>query len=227
MYTEEQSDIRDTNHDILNEFFQNQEDWIMEYVQSDDYMDGYSCLLHEGVAINDRVRLMLQSWYYHALNAFDNARNECGISNDAQLPDDFYEYVVDAILYYNLYSMDCADEYDSSRRFYLDCFTVGEYENQIDMQSLWDNVNDKIIRPNTYTTLSDIVKEYIETNRKHCLRTSGLLHQHAKIEQYVNTGLRIDFYLTSEQFEQVTTLAIIKYCKQHDSNRRDRVSVKS
>ena len=229
MYNDNQEEMRDHNHEVFNTYFQQSDDWIMEYVQSDDYVGEYAYLMKESDSINRQVKRLLGKDYYMTPNSFDSPRDEAGIMWVANLPDDLVDYVVEAILYYDLFDCVVHDEYSSTHEGYLDSFQIGEYENQLEISHIKEATESSLSLSDSETTFEDLLAEYIETNRDHCLRgtLAELKRDYACFYQFVNTGLRIDFQLNRDQWEQVTTHGMLAYCRHVDRNRRDTLSVKS
>jgi len=223
MYTDDQWEMRDHNHEIFSTFFQNQDDWIMEYVQSDDYMNDYSCILWEGDSIRHSLFRLLKR------DEFSGQRNReyCDIPQQAGSIECIIPYMLDRLRFYDLYSVHCVNEYSSESNGCLDSYQIGEYENQIEICDIRKSVLSLLSIPNDRTTFENLLAEYVKTNRNHCLRGHWweLERSHAVMYQYVLTGLRIEFYLTSDQTSELTTLAMIEYCKHTDRNRKEKLSV--
>jgi hypothetical protein len=223
MYDDNQDEMRDHNHEVFSTFFQNQDDWTMEYVQSDDYMEDYACILWEGDNVERSLSRLLRC------DEFSGQRNReyCDIPNVAGSLDCIIPHMINRMKFYDLISMHCVGEYSSSCNGYLDSCVIGEYENQIEISNIKESVLPLLSIPNDRTTFENLLAEYIETSRDHCLRGTlrELKREHAVMYQYVNTGLRIEFYLTSDQAEELTTLAMLEYCKHVDRNRKEKISV--
>lgn len=224
MYNDE---MRDHNHEVFNTFFQDQDDWIMEYVQSDDYMNEYAFLIFEGDQLDRSISELLKEDRFQ--HSFSSAREICGIPKQASLPHELNDYIIEAIQYYNLFEVHCVNEHALTCNGYLDSYQIEEYENQIEVDRIKESVLFLLKFPDDTTDFENLLAEYIDTERNHCLRgtLAELQCEHACMHQYVDTGLRIEFYLTSEQMEQVTTHGMIAYCKHVDRNRKERLSVES
>jgi hypothetical protein len=217
-------EMRDDNHEILNKFFQLQEDWINDYIKTDDYMGGYEFCIWEGVLVVDNLKCMFCKDIYK--HSYEGIREACGISENAKLPSLIFDYMVQVIRDDDLIECNCVDEYSSECNGYLDSIQVGEYENQIEVSSIDKEVSDLLTLPNDKTTFKDILKEYLNTQREFCLNTFEIERSYATIEHYVNTGMRIEFSIPTSSLEEMTTKAILNYCTHQDRNRKDRLSVK-
>lgn len=177
-------DVEEHNADLLSEWFRQSEEWILEYVQSDDYAGEYGYLMCESDRINQSVQRLLRD--YEIPESVDRD----------QLADD----VASRILNEGLYDHHVVDEYSSESCGYLDSFQIGEYEDQIDVDRIRKDLDDKICGE-----FLDVLEDWIESQRDHCLRSWGDLREskYPTVLLITYTGLRIDYVIDEDQLGEI------------------------
>lgn len=193
-------EIDEHNADVLKEYFEDQEKWIMEYVQSDDYVDNYAYLMGESNRINESVKQLLkeETLYYWRL--------------PAELFDDMADNIATEILQNGQFDFHVVDEYSSECVGYLDSFEIGEYEEQIEVSRVEEDLEDKIIGD-----VVDALEEWIPVQRDFCIAdVGGLRGKYPTTYLIVNTGLRIDF-VVDDDFPQIVSDEVVRQCQTTDN----------
>jgi hypothetical protein len=175
-------DVEEYNADILSEFFKGVEDWIDEYVQSDDYAGEYSYLMKESDRINESCRRLLRN--------FD--------LGEGVKVEDIADDVATEILNSRRFDFFIVDEYSSESCGYLDSFQISEYEYQIDVSQIREQIEDKIVGD-----FWQALEDWIEDQRDHCIRTWGSTplkdQKYPCVYLIVNTGYRVDYVVDTEE----------------------------
>jgi hypothetical protein len=212
-------EVRDHNADIFKEYFTKWEQWSEDYVASDDYANDYAYLMNEGIGINDSLERILKPDIYR--HSYQGNRSICGLSDDAKLPKTFVEEVAERILFNNLYESRLVDEYASESNFYLDSFYIGEHENQIELSHIENEVSKDLWQEYEGQPFIDALVEWLSTQRDFCINWKYCIHrEHGSLYLITYIGSRIDFVTNADSLETATTEVIIRYCQQHDENRK-------
>ena len=168
--------IKGHNADLLSKWFKSAEEWTLEYVKSDDYLDEFGDLT-DRLALEDNVRELLQD-YAIPKKRFDEIANE----------------IAERISIDQLCDSVVLEEYSLGPSGYLYSWPINEYEEEIPVDRIRDDLEDKIIG-----NFSDVLKEWIELQRDHQLT----LVEDSAVYLTTGTFLRIDFFVDHEVLEDL------------------------
>jgi hypothetical protein len=110
--------------------------------------------------------------------------------------------VATRILENDIFDFHVVDEYSTTSTGYLDSFHIGEYEDQIEVNRIREQLEDKLAGD-----FYNVLEDWIEHQRDYCIRTWGSTHlrdqKYPTVYVIVNTGLRVDYVIDDDALEMV------------------------
>lgn len=200
-----EEEIIEYNHEILGEYFEAHSQWTQEYVESEEYWGEYAYLMRENDTAETNMVKILES---------DGVLN-----SDVDYPEEVIADIWDSVYQLELFVGDTCNEYASIGDRHLDGFGIGEYEDQIEVSRVREDIGDDLILT-ADSEFTDLLEDYCENGSDHCLRGSSLNREYATLELYLNTGIRVDWeLLEGPELEEATTKAIVSWCEKRDDDR--------
>jgi hypothetical protein len=178
----------EARHEQFATFFRQEEEWIEEYTQSEDFTGEYAYLINEG----DR-----------AINSIRDRLDRPELA----------ELVWDIVYRDGLYDIQTVAEYSPIGDDYLDGFPIGEYESQLEYGHIeerlgpidWDELCDWADNQSEFQLSLNRTPHTINNHTYY----SGYHHT------YISS--RCDYVLSDDNLQQATTEAIINTCRIEDN----------
>jgi hypothetical protein len=195
-----EEDRDDSDDDIVREILDAQDEWIGDYVSSDDYGDGYAYVVCEDTY---RWKDPVREWICD--NYSDGGRYSSRSIFDGELEDALVDGLIENLDDYNLEACYNSNEYAcySGSGCAVDSFEVGEYEDQIDV-----NGRDEFEVLYEEGRLRDCLNRY---NGDLCVRCDNhdLREPYPCFYGYSNGWGRWHYVFSDESMEQALVAAII------------------
>ena len=229
----------------FSEFFKLTEEWIDDYVRSDDYHGEYRYIMNE-----DRGFGQTQDWLTNRHKEFRTSETGNKYYSPSKAGEKLAELtsdIWDQIYSNDEFDSDVCGEYSSTSDNYFDSFDIGEYEEQHELSRLVEWFDDKGYEYDSEEQLIDDLLNWNEDQNEFCLtidrndfyetphynatswrrrffpmlgyrpiRFAERKRQYPTFYQHINTGLRVDWDLSDEAFLCAIAEVCVAYCERID-----------
>lgn len=196
-------EISDYHSEIFHHYFSEREAWVEEYHTSEEYIGDLFYIVGEGDRGEDKIREILEDQ--------DN-RETLGIPPQANLSRDFLKLLADNLISDGL-TFEISGQYEMASWNYVDSFTLGDLEDQVDIDDMERELEGRLYYQDSTTTFDDILEEYLGHQRDHYIDSRHARGKYRELSLTVSSDSRIDFVLDLDCFERIYNETVIEFCR--------------